>query len=134
MQQVLVCIANLFMWLFEDYHFKFCDSAYHPAFGNGWVELRNHNLIVRFVSDRNLVLIEVAPAAGWTDTDGFSLDLLGTLLGIEGLSRSIITPESAKLFRNHFPEIVKVITETEPGELRRIMAGLEKERAARLFK
>ncbi len=134
MRNVLKCIAEHYIWLFECYEFRISNSEYHPSFGGqGLVELENASVRLRFVSDREKVFLEFGPKHGWRDDEAASVDLVCWAIEGEYQGQAILTDSLNRFVRQRFDAIIELFSENGPDKLRSIFKTLKNQRSKMLF-
>ena len=134
MKNILNCIAEDFLWLFDLYNFRITNSVYNSSFGGqGMVELKNADIKICFVSDREKIYLEFSPIKGWPEGDVVTIDLLYEKITGKSIDSAMLTDISITFIKGHFSAVISLFTENDPKELLSAFNKMKMERAKRLF-
>ncbi len=136
MKDLLILLATKYLWLFETYRFRIVDSQCNTSFGGqGFIELENGVLRLRFIKDRGEPYVEVVPLLlpDWPEDSAITVDLLYQEIVGEIRDVTVVCNETTEFLRENFAAVSELFQGGSGESLHKRFSTLKSARAKRLF-
>lgn len=133
MDKILEYVKKHFSFLYENYKFKFIDTATSNSFGGeGVLLLSNEIIILKFINDKQQLFLDFQSVYDHKK-QWYSIDLIRQLIFPEEKDHSLINKSNIKFLKENLDEILIKFSEPHLKDVLNKLENLKDERADRLF-
>lgn len=134
MTKILRFIIDYCSFLYAPGRFRFVDSQTSESFGgDAYLVLESDALRLRFINDRDELLLDVQPLLEKNDRTWFSIDIVQRLLTGKRQDSGLLSPEFAEFLKENLEEIENRFSGDQVTQTIDELRSLERRRAKELF-